>query len=66
MILIKHSNGIETRYAHLSSINVYVGENVLTGQKIGNVGSTGASTGNHLHFEIIINGINVNPYNYIF
>ena len=66
MVLIQHENGMKTRYAHMSSILVKVGENVSGGQKIGLMGSTGRSTGNHLHFEVIINGKNVNPYGYIF
>lgn len=66
MILIKHADGTETRYAHLSQILISVGQNVKGGNIIGKVGSTGSSTGNHLHFEVIINGINVNPYSYIF
>ena len=63
-IIIRHANGIETAYAHLSSINVKVGQNVSQGQHIGNMGSTGRSTGSHLHFEIRINGSAVNPLNY--
>lgn len=66
MILIKHEDGSSTRYAHLSSVLVSVGDTVYGGQTIGGVGSTGISTGNHLHFEVLINGSNVNPYNYIF
>lgn len=66
MILIKHEDGSNTRYAHLSSVLVSVGDTVYGGQIIGRVGSTGISTGNHLHFEVLINGSNVNPYNYIF
>lgn len=66
MILIKHEDGSSTRYAHLSSVLVSVGDIVYGGQTIGRVGSTGISTGNHLHFEMLINGSNVNPYNYIF
>ena len=66
MVLIEHDNGLKTRYAHMSSISVSNGQAVNCGQVIGHVGSTGNSTGNHLHFEVIINGSTVNPYNYIF
>lgn len=66
MVLITHEDGSQTRYAHMSSIDVVNGQHVICGQTIGHVGSTGNSTGNHLHFEIIINGKTVNPYNYIF
>ena len=64
-IEIQHSNGEKTRYAHCSGYNVSVGQTVSQGQVIGYVGSTGNSTGPHLHFEIMINGNFVNPLNYI-
>ena len=64
-IEIQHSNGEKTRYAHCSGYNVSVGQSVSQGQVIGYVGSTGNSTGPHLHFEIMINGSFVNPLNYI-
>lgn len=66
MVLIEHKDGTKTRYAHMSSIIVSNGQYVDCGQKIGYMGSTGNSTGNHLHFEIIVNNKAVNPYNYIF
>jgi murein DD-endopeptidase MepM/ murein hydrolase activator NlpD len=60
-ILIRHSGGYETAYAHLSKIQVKVGAHVKQRQIIGNVGSTGLSTGPHLHFEVIKNGKHINP-----
>lgn len=64
-IEIKHNDGTVSRYAHLSSYNISCGDTVVKGQKIGGVGSTGNSTGNHLHWEIKVNGDFVNPLNYI-
>ena len=65
MILIRHPDGKETRYAHLSKILVSEGQSVDQYQQIGLSGSTGSSTGPHLHFEIIVNGSPQNPYNYL-
>lgn len=65
MILINHGNGYITRYGHLSSFNVEVGDSVKKGQLIGRVGSTGNSTGPHLHFEVIKDGVRRNPFNYL-
>ncbi len=59
-IVIKHSDGIETRYAHLSKIEVKKGQKVNRGERIGQVGNTGRSTGPHLHFEVL-KGQAVNP-----
>ncbi len=64
-ILVDHGNGLKTRYGHLSKIYVRVGQRVQTGAKIGAVGSTGNSTGPHLHFEVIKYGRTKNPLNYI-
>jgi len=64
MVKIDHGNGFETIYAHCSKLLVKPGEYVQRGDKIAEVGNTGDSTGDHLHFEIIVNGERVNPKNY--
>ena len=64
-VIISHGNGITTRYAHCSNLYVSVGQSVSKGQTIAAVGSTGASTGNHCHFEVRIDGESKNPLNYL-
>ncbi|MEL6121960.1 MAG: M23 family metallopeptidase, partial [Pseudomonadota bacterium] len=65
MVTIRHEFGIETRYAHLSRIRVREGERVSRGDRIGDMGNTGRSTGTHLHYEIRVGGKAVNPMIYI-
>ncbi len=66
-VVINHGNGITTRYAHMQpgSICVRAGQYVYQGQQIGRIGSTGNSTGPHLHFEVLVYGRKVNPLNYV-
>ena len=64
-VVIVSPEGIETLYAHLSSISVVQGEQVVQGQVIGYAGCTGYCTGNHLHFEVIDNGVRQNPLGYL-
>jgi len=65
VIVVDHGYGMKTRYAHLASIAVNAGDVVKRGQTIGKLGSTGRSTGPHLHYEVRMNGIPQNPRNYI-
>ena len=64
-IMIDHGNGMVTMYAHLSYASVSMGQAVSRGETIGAAGSTGWSTGAHLHFEVIVNGSKVDPQNYV-
>lgn len=64
-ITIQHADGIQTRYAHLGTVLVQGGQEVKAGEKIGEVGSTGVSTGPHLHFELIKDGQHVDPLQYL-
>lgn len=65
-VKIRHTNGIETLYGHCSSVNVSVGDSVSQGERIASMGSTGRSTGTHLHLEIRKNGTALNPENYVY
>ena len=65
IIIIDHNNGLTTYYAHLSKISVNVGDVVEKGNTVGLVGSTGISTGPHLHFEVRRNGTPIDPYSYM-
>lgn len=66
LVVIDHGNGVQTYYAHCNTINCSVGQTISQGQTISTVGSTGKSTGPHLHLEIRINGICQNPQNYLY
>jgi len=64
-IIILHDEIYQTLYAHLESIDVAVGEQIAGGQQIGSVGNSGLSLGTHLHYEVIKNGVPVNPADYL-
>ena len=66
LVIISHGNGVQTYYAHCSKLYVSVGQKVTQGQTIAAVGSTGNSTGPHLHLEIRVNGTAQNPQNYLY
>jgi murein DD-endopeptidase MepM/ murein hydrolase activator NlpD len=65
LVVIDHGGGLSSAYAHQSSIAVGTGQSVVQGQVIGYVGSTGFSTGAHLHFEVRVNGQAVDPLGYL-
>lgn len=64
-VVVNHGNNIKTRYAHASRLFVVPGEKVNKGDVIGLVGSTGRSTGPHIHFEVMVGGVRVNPFMYV-
>ncbi len=66
MLVISHGNGVQTYYAHCSKLYVGTGTQVSQGQTIAAVGSTGNSTGPHLHLEVRVNGVAYNPQNYVY
>jgi murein DD-endopeptidase MepM/ murein hydrolase activator NlpD len=65
MVEIEHGHGLSTRYGHLSEIDVRVGQAVKTGQIVGRLGSTGRSTGPHLHYETRVEGDAVDPQKFL-
>lgn len=65
MVEVDHGNGLTSRYAHLSAIRVHVGDSVASGDVIGEAGSTGRSTGPHLHYEIRVNGTAIDPIGFL-
>jgi murein DD-endopeptidase MepM/ murein hydrolase activator NlpD len=65
VIEVDHGQSIMTRYAHLSGYTTKVGDQVAAGEQIGKMGSTGRSTGSHLHFEVRLNGVAVNPRRFL-
>ena len=66
LVVVDHGNGVQTYYAHNNSLNVSAGQSVSQGQLISYMGSTGNSTGPHLHLEVRVNGVCQNPQNYVY
>ncbi len=64
-VIIQHANGLKTLYAHLNRVDVRTGQKVSRNEQVGLIGSTGNSSGPHLHFEVLRNGVRVNPLNYV-
>ena len=64
-VKINHGNGLVTIYAHASALYVTAGQVVNAGDTIAGIGMTGWATGNHLHFEVKLNGVSVNPWPYL-
>jgi murein DD-endopeptidase MepM/ murein hydrolase activator NlpD len=65
ILVISHGFGITTRYAHLNKVLVRIGQKVKRGDKIAEVGTSGRTTGPHLHYEVRLNGVPANPMRYI-
>ena len=64
-VIISHGNGVETRYAHLNRTTVKEGQKISRGEQVGLMGSTGRSTGNHLHYEVMVNGQTKDPLRFV-
>ena len=64
-VRIRHANGVETTYSHMAQLRVEVGQRVSRGDRIGDMGNSGRSTGTHLHYEVYVNGTPVNPMTFI-
>jgi murein DD-endopeptidase MepM/ murein hydrolase activator NlpD len=65
VVIVQHAVGLQTRYAHQSAMSVTAGQTVAAGEVIGAVGATGEATGPHLHFEVRLNGVAVDPAPYL-
>jgi murein DD-endopeptidase MepM/ murein hydrolase activator NlpD len=65
MVQIRHAFGVETLFGHMSQIRVSVGQRVSRGDRIGDMGNSGRSTGTHLHYEVHVGGRPVNPMTFI-